>query len=81
MLGIVTGGAGTTDNAQIAIAGQAGCVFDGAITAGDYVQVSTITGGDCHDAGPTFPNVVARVLGIVIAITEECLARIDTAER
>ena len=38
MLGVVTGGAGTTGNAQIAVDGQASCVFDGATTTDDYVE-------------------------------------------
>lgn len=65
VLGIVVGGAGTTGNAQIAIVGQASCVFDGATTAGDYVQISATTAGDCHDAGATRPTgslAIGRVL-------------------
>lgn len=64
-IGVVIGGAGTTANAQIATAGQAACVFDGATTAGDYVQISASVAGDCHDAGSTFPTsgqVIGRVL-------------------
>jgi hypothetical protein len=64
-MGIVVGGAGTTGNALIATAGQANCAFDGATVAGDYVQQSTTTAGDCHDAGSTFPTtgqIIGRVL-------------------
>lgn len=68
VLGIVTGGAGTTGNAQIAITGQASCVFDGAITSGHYAQVSTTTGGDCHDGGATFPTS-GQIIGVIIANT------------
>lgn len=56
---------GTSGNASIAIAGQASCVFDGATTAGDFVQASTTVAGDCHDAGATVPTTVA-VLGQVL---------------
>lgn len=66
ILGIVVAGAGTAGNAQIARSGQTSCIFDGATTAGDYVQVSTTTGGDCHDTGastyPTSGQVLGRVL-------------------
>lgn len=65
MLGIVIGGAGTAGKAQIAVSGQASCVFDGATTAGDYVQISATTAGDCHDAGSSRPlstMTIGRVL-------------------
>jgi hypothetical protein len=63
--GVVAAGAGTTGNAQLARAGRVSCVFDGATTAGDYVQASTTTAGDCHDAGaslPTSGQILGRVL-------------------
>jgi hypothetical protein len=40
-------------------------VFDGATTAGDYVQISSSTAGDCHDAGAARPatgEIIGRVL-------------------
>lgn len=64
--GIVVGGAGTTGNAQLARAGRASCAFDGATTAGDYVQASSSAAGDCHDTGsstlPTSNQILGRVL-------------------
>jgi hypothetical protein len=63
--GIVIGGAGTTGNAQIAREGEALCVFDGATTASDYVQMSPTVAGDCHDAGAAVPasgQIFGRVL-------------------
>jgi hypothetical protein len=63
--GIVVAGAGTTGSAQLTISGQASCVFDGATTAGDFVQVSQTVNGNCHDAGavrPTAGKIVGRVL-------------------
>src|SRR5262249_2193195 len=45
---------------------RASCVFDGATTAGDYVQISSTTGGDCHDAGSAYPSV-GQVLGRVLS--------------
>jgi hypothetical protein len=65
-LGIVVGNAGTSGNAQIAIAGQASCVFENTTVAGDYVQIGSSTAGDCHDAGSTYPTS-GQVLGRVLA--------------
>jgi hypothetical protein len=66
VIGIVVDGAGTTLNAQIARGGQAPCVFDGATTTGDYVQISGTTAGDCHDAGASYPGI-GQVLGRVLS--------------
>lgn len=65
VVGITTAGAGTTGSATITFAGSVSCVFDGATTAGDYVQISSTTGGDCHDSASTYPTsgqVIGRVL-------------------
>jgi hypothetical protein len=66
VIGITIGGAGTTGTATIQMSGQVSCVFDGATTAGDYVQISSSIGGNCHDTGSgTFPiggQVIGRVL-------------------
>lgn len=64
--GIAVAGAGTTGNAQLARAGRASCVFDGATTAGDYVQASATVAGDCHDAGATLPTA-NQILGRVLS--------------
>ncbi|MDE2471634.1 MAG: hypothetical protein KGL35_23640, partial [Bradyrhizobium sp.] len=64
-IGIVVGGAGTTGNALIVTQGQASCIFDGPTTAGDYVQISSTIGGDCHDIGTSYPSsgqAIGRVL-------------------
>jgi hypothetical protein len=65
-IGITTAGAGTTGTATITTAGEVSCVFDGATTAGDYVQISSTTAGNCHDTGaatyPTSGQVIGRVL-------------------
>jgi len=59
-------GAGTSGNAQIAKEGQASLAFDGATTAGDYVQISSTTAGDGHDTGaatcPSSGQVIGKVL-------------------
>jgi len=65
VIGVVVDGAGTSGSAQIARAGQAPCAFDGATTAGDYVQISSLVAGDCTDAGGSYPasgQVLGRVL-------------------
>jgi hypothetical protein len=57
--------AGTTGKACIVTRGPGTCNFDGGVTAGDYVQISSTTAGDCHDAGlayPTSGQVLGRVL-------------------
>ena len=66
VVGVVSGGSGTSGNAVITYSGYASCSFDGATTSGDYVQISATNAGDCHDAGATYPTggqVLARVLG------------------
>jgi len=65
MIGIVVGSAGTTGNAQIAISGVAGCAFDGATVAGDYVEISPTIAGNCRDAGSTRPTS-KQIIGIVL---------------
>lgn len=55
----------TTGVAGIAYGGLAFCTFDGAVTAGDYVQISSTVAGDCHDAGSTYP-ASGQVLGQVL---------------
>jgi hypothetical protein len=66
VVGIVVGGAGTSGNAQIATGGVASCTFDNGTTAGDYVQISVTSAGDCHDAGATTPTS-GQILGLVLA--------------
>jgi hypothetical protein len=62
---VVTANAGTSGSAAILFAGIATCSFDGAATAGHYVQASS-TAGKCHDAGAGRPGS-NQVLGRVTA--------------
>lgn len=56
-LGVVMGGAGTSGNAQVVFSGIALCQFDAtAVTEADWVQISSATAGDCHDAGSSKPS-------------------------
>ena len=65
-VGIITSGAGTTGSATIGRFGIVACVFDGATTANDYVQISGTTAGDCHDSGATIPSS-GQVIGAVLS--------------
>ena len=65
-VGIVAAGAGTSGTAEIAFTGKASCEFDGATTAGNYVQISATTAGKCHDAGTSVPGS-GQVIGVVTA--------------
>jgi len=70
IVGITTQDGGTTGSATIQFGGTASCIFDGATTAGDYVQISSTTAGACHDAGATYPasgQVIGRVLSTNIS--------------
>ncbi|MBU6232189.1 hypothetical protein KGP36_06100, partial [Patescibacteria group bacterium] len=65
IVGITTSGAGTTGSATITTSGLVNCTFSSVTTAGDYVQISTATAGDCLDIGNTYPSsgqVIGRVL-------------------
>jgi hypothetical protein len=66
--GICVGNCTTSGNAQVAVKGVVACIFDGATTAGDYVQASTSAGngGKCHDAGASYP-ANSQVLGRVVS--------------
>jgi len=64
VIGIVSGGSGTTGNAVITYRGYTQCSFDGTPMLGDYVVASTSNAGDCHDGGTTRPagvQVIGRV--------------------
>lgn len=65
VVGVTTLGAGTSGSATVTTSGQVPCAFDASgSTAGDYVQISSATNGDCHDAGSSYPatgQVVGRV--------------------
>ena len=62
IIGIVSGGSGTSGNAIVVYRGYAQCSFDGSTTGGDYVVASTTNAADCHDAGAARPGGV-QVIG------------------
>lgn len=66
VVGIVSGGAGTSGNAVITWAGVVPCNFDaGSPANGDYVIASTTAAGKCHDTGsnvrPSGVQVIGRI--------------------
>lgn len=64
VVGITAGGAGTSGTATVVIWGITPCIFDNTTTADDYVQISSGTAGNCHDAGSTRPTS-GQIIGIV----------------
>jgi hypothetical protein len=68
VIGIVVGNAGTSGNAQIAVGGQASCIFDGTTVAGDFVTISSTVGGDCHDTGSTTRSNTSQTIGRVMTV-------------
>ncbi len=64
VVGVVSGGAGTSNKAVITWAGLAACNFDAANPiAGDYVIASTTQAGKCHDTGSTTRPTGAQAIG------------------
>ena len=67
VVGVTISGAGTTGSATIQTAGLVNCVFSNATTAGDYVQISGTTAGNCLDTGAaTYPVSGGQVIGRVL---------------
>src|SRR5208282_1716052 len=54
------------DMVSVTVYGTASCMFDGATTAGDYVQASTTVGGNCDDVGASYPTN-NQILGFVLS--------------
>jgi hypothetical protein len=63
-------------SSNVAISGAAFCTFDSTPTAGHYVQISTTTSSNCHDAGATPPTSGSVVVGRVIDSTGNVDVRI-----
>ncbi len=64
VVGVVSGGAGTSGKAVVTWAGLAACNFDaGNPVAGDYAVASTTQGGKCHDTGSTTRPGGVQVIG------------------
>jgi hypothetical protein len=67
IIGICANNCTTTGNASIARFGLQACVFDGATTANDYVQISSTVAGDCHDTGATTYPSSGQVIGRILS--------------
>ncbi len=68
VVGIVSGGAGTTGRGVLTWAGFAPCTFDAANpVAGNYVVASTTQAGKCHDTGSTTRPTGVQVIGRIEA--------------
>ncbi len=67
VIGIAQATVAAAGTVAVVQAGSASCVFDNATTAGDYVQASTSTAGDCHDVGTNVYPTGTAVIGIVMA--------------
>lgn len=65
-IGICVTGCGASGSGSVSTVGTTSCIFDGATTAADYVQISGTTAGNCHDAGATYPNS-GQILGRVLS--------------
>jgi hypothetical protein len=65
IVGICALNCGNSGNAVVQASGTVNCLFDGAVTANDYVTISSTTAGDCHDAGANYPSLT-QVLGRVL---------------
>jgi hypothetical protein len=67
VIGIAQSTATAGNPVEVAISGKAICQFDAtAVTAGDYVQISSVTAGNCHDAGSTRP-ASGQILGFALS--------------
>jgi hypothetical protein len=63
VVGIAQSTATAANPVEIAISGKPACQFDA--TAVDYVQISSLTAGDCHDAGSTRP-ASGQIIGFAL---------------
>jgi len=67
VVGVVIAGNGVSGINLVQRTGQVLCVFDGATTVDDYVQISPTTSGDCHDTGQsTYPTTGGQIIGRVL---------------
>jgi len=67
VVGIAQSTVSAGSSVEVATSGKATCQFDAtAVTAGDYVQISSTTAGDCHDAGSTRP-ASGQIIGFALA--------------
>lgn len=68
ILGICLGNCGTSGSATITMHGQAGCIADNSITAGDYIVEGTTTAGRCKSIGAS-PVTANQIIGRSLTTT------------
>lgn len=66
VIGVCVSGCTTSGGSLIGFSGTYGCIFDNGVTAGDWVQISSGTAGDCHDSGSATRPTSGQVLGHVL---------------
>ena len=66
VIGVCASGCNLTGPAIVARTGNVAAQFDGAAALNDYVQISSSSAGQLHDAGSTCP-VNGQVLGVITA--------------
>jgi hypothetical protein len=66
LIGIASSTQAPGSTVLVTVYGTASCAFDGATTAGDYVQASTTVAGNCRDVGASYP-ATNQVLGFVLS--------------
>jgi hypothetical protein len=66
IVGIAQATTSAGSSVEVAGSGNALCIFDATtVTAGDFVQISSTTPGDCHDAGTARPTT-GQIVGIAL---------------
>jgi hypothetical protein len=84
VIGIAQSTVSAGTSVEVATSGKVTCQFDAtAVTAGDYVQISSVTAGDCHDAGSTRPTsgqIIGFALSTGLASTTETVRLFDAEE-
>jgi hypothetical protein len=68
IIGVVSGGAGTSGSANIIQSGVAQCLFSNTVSSvGDYVIPSSGMAGECYDEG-TSNSLGTQMVGVVLAV-------------
>lgn len=78
VIGVCVANCTATGSSTIAITGIVGCVFDTGSAAGDWVVVSVINNGECHDFGSMVPvpPTTETIIGHVLATTSSGTANV-----
>lgn len=66
LVGIASASVTSGQTVPVSVYGTASCLFDTAVTLGDYVQASSGNGGFCGDAGSAYPSS-NQIVGIALS--------------